>query len=244
MSELLAQVAKEVCPDRLLDAYHAECHPVAARALRYTMAQGALQRRDDRMEALVEVVSPLAGMDEPRKSLAGLISGLDIRYDLGDGHPQLGRRIPDLDLQTSGGALRMFQLLHQARPVLVTVGKPARLDIAPWDDRVRLVEATCHGPWELPVLGVVDTPTAVLVRPDGYVAWVGHGTDEGLRDALVTWFGPPTRRRPPPTVAPGREPEHRRDGALPAGEHEMGDPARRAGRLDVEAPFEFFEPIP
>jgi 3-(3-hydroxy-phenyl)propionate hydroxylase len=186
----LAQVVKGFSPDRLLDTYHVERHPVAARALRYTMAQGALQRRDDRMEALVEVVSRLAGMDGPRKWLAGLISGLDIRYDLGEGHAQLGRRIPDLDLSTSGGPLRMFELLHRARPVLLNLGDPASLGMAPRDDRVRLVEATYHGPWELPVLGTVEAPSAVLVRPDGYVAWVGDGTDEGLPDALDTWCGP------------------------------------------------------
>ena len=189
----LAQVAKGISPDRLLDTYHAERHPVGARALKHTMAQGVLQRRDDRMEALVEVVSRLSSMDQPRKSLAGLISGLDIHYDLGEGHPQLGRRIPDLDLNTSEGPLRMFQLLHRARPVLLNLGNPASLDITPWDDRVRLVEATYRGGWELPVLGTVEAPTAVLVRPDGYVAWVGHGTDEGLPDALATWFGPASR---------------------------------------------------
>jgi 2-polyprenyl-6-methoxyphenol hydroxylase-like FAD-dependent oxidoreductase len=186
----LAQVVKGISPDRLLDTYHAERHPVGARALRHTMAQGALQRRDDRMEALAEVVSQLSSMDQPRKSLAGLISGLDIHYDLGEGHPQLGRRIPDLDLDTSAGPLRMFQLLHLARPVLLNLGDAATLDITSWDDRVRLVEATYHGRWELPVLGTVEAPTAVLVRPDGYVAWVGHGTDEGLLDALASWFGP------------------------------------------------------
>ena len=189
----LAQVVKGISPDGLLDTYHAERHPVAARALRHTMAQGALQRRDDRMEALVEIVSQLASMEQPRKWLAGLISGLDIRYDLGEGHPQLGRRMPDLDLPTSAGPLRMFQLLHQARPVLLNLGDPASLDITPWDDRVQLVEATYHGRWELPVLGMVEAPTAVLVRPDGYVAWVGHGTDEGLPDALAAWFGPAGR---------------------------------------------------
>jgi hypothetical protein len=190
----LAQVVKGISPDHLLDTYHAERHPAAARALRYTMAQGALQRRDARMEAVVEVVSQLASMDEPRKWLAGLISGLDIRYDFGEGHPQLGRRVPDLDLNTSGGPVRMFQLLHRARPVLLNLGDPASLDVTPWDDRVRLVEATWHGRWELPVLGTVEAPTAVLVRPDGYVAWAGRGTDEGLREALTAWFGPAYRR--------------------------------------------------
>ena len=186
----LAQVVKGISGHELLDTYHDERHPVAARALRYTMAQGALQRRDDRMEALVEIVSPLARMDEPRKWLAGLHSGLDIRYDLGEGHPLLGRRMPDLDLNTSGGPLRMFQLLHRARPVLLDLGGPAHLDIGPWDDRVVMVDATYEGRWELPVLGAVEAPAAVLVRPDGYVAWVGEGSDDGLRDALAAWFGP------------------------------------------------------
>jgi 2-polyprenyl-6-methoxyphenol hydroxylase-like FAD-dependent oxidoreductase len=189
----LAQVVKGISPDRLLDTYHAERHPVVARALKHTMVQGALQRRDGRMEALIEVVSKLASMDQPRKWLAGLISGLDICYDLGEGHPQLGRRIPDLELSDSRGPVRIFQLLHLARPLLLNLGDPFRVDIAPWQDRVRLVEATYHGPWELPVLGTVAAPTAVLVRPDGYVAWVGEGTDKGLRDALATWFGPAKR---------------------------------------------------
>jgi 3-(3-hydroxy-phenyl)propionate hydroxylase len=190
----LAQVVKGISPDGLLDTYHGERHPIAPRALRYTMAQGVLRRRDDRMEALIEVVSQLASMDEPRISLAGLHSGLDIRYDLGEGHPQLGRRIPDLDLNTSAGGLRMFQLLHRARPVLLDLGHSAGVDITPLGDRVRSVEATYDGPWELPVLGALEAPTAVLVRPDGYVAWVGQGTDEGLRDALSTWFGPARHR--------------------------------------------------
>ena len=190
----LAQVVKGICPEGLLDSYHAERHPVATRVLRHTMAQGALQRRDDRMEALAEVVSQLAGMDQPRRALAALISGLDVRYELGKGHPQLGRRMPDLDLDAPTGPLRMFQLLHRARAVLLNLGQPASLDITGWDDRVQLVEATYNGRWELPVVGPVEAAAAVLVRPDGYVAWVGGGTDEGLRDALTTWFGPAGHR--------------------------------------------------
>jgi 3-(3-hydroxy-phenyl)propionate hydroxylase len=182
----LAQVVDATSPDGLLDTYQDERHPVAARALRYTMAQTVLQRRDDRVQALVEVVSELASMDEPRKRLAGMISGLDIHYDLGEGHPLLGRRMPDLDLTTPDGPLRVFELLNDARPLLLN------LDIAPWADRVRLIDASCTGEWELPVLGVVSAPTAVLIRPDGYVAWVGDRTDHGLPDALATWFGPPT----------------------------------------------------
>jgi hypothetical protein len=154
------------------------------------MAQTTLQRHDDRTKALVGVVSELAGMDEPRRMLAGLISGLDIHYDLGEGHPLLGRRMPDVDLVTADGALRLFELLHGTRPVLLNLDEPDGFDITPWADRVRLVDASHDGEWELPVLGVVSAPPAVLVRPDGYVAWVGDGTDVGLTDALATWFGP------------------------------------------------------
>jgi hypothetical protein len=187
----LAQVVNGTSPDRLLDTYQDERHPVGARALRYTMAQTVLQRPDERIEALVDVMTELVSMDEPRKRLAGIISGLDIRYDLGEGHPLLGRRMPDLDLETPGGPLRVFELLHDARPMLLNLGEPDALDITPWADRVQVIEASYPGGWELPVLGVVSAPTAVLVRPDGYVAWVGDGTDVGLADALITWCGPP-----------------------------------------------------
>ncbi len=131
-------------------------------------------------------------MDEPRKRLAGIISGLDIHYDLGEGHPLLGRRMPDLDLVTAGGPLRVFALLHDAKAVLLNLGAPGGLHAAPWADRVQLIDAQYDGPWDLPVLGVVTAPAAVLIRPDGYVAWVGDGTDTGLLDALATWLGPPT----------------------------------------------------
>ncbi len=188
----LAQVVNGTSPESLLDTYQDERHPVAARALRHTMAQTALQRRDERMKALVDVVSELASMDEPRKRLAGIISGLDIHYDLGEGHPLLGRRMPDLDLVTADGPLRVFELLHDARPVLLNLGEPGGFDITPWADRVQLIDAEYAGAWELPVLGAVTAPTAVLIRPDGYVAWVGERTRLGLPEALTTWFGPPT----------------------------------------------------
>jgi 2-polyprenyl-6-methoxyphenol hydroxylase-like FAD-dependent oxidoreductase len=188
----LAQVVNGTSPESLLDTYQDERHPVAARAIQHTMAQAALQRRDERMQALVDVVSELAGMDEPRKRLAGLISGLDIHYDLGEGHPLLGRRMPDLDLVTTDGPLRVFELLHGARPALLNLGESGGFDIAPWADRVQLIDASYEGEWELPVLGAVTAPTAILIRPDGYVAWVGEETDVGLPDALTTWFGPPT----------------------------------------------------
>jgi 3-(3-hydroxy-phenyl)propionate hydroxylase len=187
----LAQVVRRTCPDSLLETYHAERHPVAARVLRTTMAQVALRRPDDRTNALREIVTELLGMDEPRRHLAAEMSGLGIRYDIGEGHPLVGRRMPDLDLITTDGPLRVFTLLHQARPLLVNLGEPGGLDIAPWADRVPLIDARYEGAWELPVIGSVTAPAAVLVRPDGHVAWVGDRARLGLADALTTWFGPP-----------------------------------------------------
>jgi 3-(3-hydroxy-phenyl)propionate hydroxylase len=153
-----------------------------------TMAQTVLTRSDARVDALRDTVAELLGMDEPRKRVAGMMSGLDIHYDLGEGHPLLGRRMPDLDLVTADGPLRVFSLLHDARPVLLDIGEPGGFDITPWADRVLLIDAECSGRWELPVLGEVAAPAAVLIRPDGCVAWVGDGADTGLRDALTTWF--------------------------------------------------------
>ncbi len=187
----LARVVDGTCPESLLDTYHAERHPVVARVLQHTMALGALQRRDDRMQAVVDVVSELASFDEVRKRLVGIRCGLDIHYDLGEGHPLLGRRMPDLDLVTAGGPMRVFELLHEARPALLNLGEPGGFDIGPWADRVQLVDARYVGEWELPVLGAVSAPTAMLIRPDGYVAWVGDRTRLGLTEALTTWFGPP-----------------------------------------------------
>jgi 3-(3-hydroxy-phenyl)propionate hydroxylase len=187
----LAQVVKRTSPESLLDTYHAERHPVAARVLRNTMASVALRRADDRTMALRDTVSELLKMDEPRKRYAAMLSGLDIHYDLGEGHPLLGRRMPDLNLVTANGPLRVFTLLHDARPVLLNLGEPGAFDITPWEDRVELIDAKYIGTWELPAIGAVTAPTAVLVRPDGYVAWVGDLTQRGLADALTTWFGPP-----------------------------------------------------
>ena len=187
----LAQVVNRTSPENLLDTYHAERHPVAARVLRNTRAQTALLRPDDRIKAARDTIAELLGMDEPRRRFAARMSGLDIHYDLGEGHPLLGRRMPDLDLVTANGPLRVFTLLHDARPVLLNLGEPGGFDITPWAHRVLAIDAKYAGNWELPVLGQVAAPAAVLVRPDGYIAWVGDGTDTGLRDALTTWFGLP-----------------------------------------------------
>jgi 3-(3-hydroxy-phenyl)propionate hydroxylase len=188
----LAQVVHGTSRESLLDTYQAERHPVAARVLQNTMAQTALTRSDARLDALRDILSELLSMEEPRKRVAGMITGLDIRYELGEGHLLLGRRMPDLDLVTANGTVRVFTLLHDARPVLLDLGEPGGLDIAPWTDRVQLINAEHVGAWELPVVGAVPAPTAVLVRPDGHVAWVGHESHAGLDDALATWFGPPT----------------------------------------------------
>jgi len=188
----LAQVVKGTSPESLLDTYHTERHPAAARVLRNTMASVALRREDERTKALRDTMSELLAMEEPRKRFAAMMSGLDIHYDFGEGHPLLGRRMPDLDLVTADGTLRVFSLLHDAWPVLLNFGEPGGFDITPWADRVQLIDVKHVSVWELPVLGAVSAPTAVLIRPDGYVAWVGERTHVGLADALANWFGPAT----------------------------------------------------
>jgi 3-(3-hydroxy-phenyl)propionate hydroxylase len=193
----LAQVVDGTSSDSLLDTYHAERHPAAARALQLTMALTALGRSDARVEAVRDIVAELMGMDGPRKRIAGMICGLDVRYDLGEGHPLLGRRMPDLDVVTTDGPQRVFTLLHEARPVLLNLGEPGGIEIAPWPGRVRLIDADYEGAWELPVVGAVAPPTAVLIRPDGYVAWVGDQSQVGLPDALSTWFGGASSRSTP-----------------------------------------------
>jgi 2-polyprenyl-6-methoxyphenol hydroxylase-like FAD-dependent oxidoreductase len=187
----LAQVAKGTSPESLLDTYQAERHPVAARVLRNTLVAVALRRDDERTRAVRDTMAELLDMEEPRKRFAAMLSGLDIRYDLGDGHPLVGRRMPDLDLDIAGGSRRLFSLLHEARPVLLNLGERGGFDIAPWADRVRSVDAAYAGAWELPAIGTVAAPAALLIRPDGHVAWVGDRAQRGLADALTIWFGPP-----------------------------------------------------
>jgi hypothetical protein len=187
----LAQVIRGTSSDDLLDTYQAERHPVAAITLRNARAQVALLRPDPQTDALREIETQLLGMDEPRTWMGAMMSGLDVHYDLGDGHPLLGRRMPDLDLETDGGPTRVFTLLHEARPVLLNLGRPGTVEPGAWADRVRSVDATYTGALELPVLGPVPAPTAILIRPDGHVAWVGERAQDGLDDALVTWCGSP-----------------------------------------------------
>jgi 2-polyprenyl-6-methoxyphenol hydroxylase-like FAD-dependent oxidoreductase len=188
----LAQVVNKTSPESLLDTYHAERHPVGARVLHNTMAQVALSSPDDRHQALRDTMTELLGMDEPRKRIAAMVSGLDIHYDLGEGHPLLGRRMPDLDLHIADGPTRVFTLLHDARPVLLNLGAPGSFDISPWANRVQMIDAKYSGKWELPVLGEIAAPPAVLIRPDGHIAWAGDLTDPELPRALATWFGAAT----------------------------------------------------
>ena len=187
----LAQVIKDIAPDGLLDTYQAERHPATARVLKYTMAMSVTQRADARVSALADVVADLLSVDAARAKLAGLHLGLDVCYEANGGHPLVGRRMPDLDVVTAAGPLRVFTLLHDARPALLNLGEPGTIPLGPWGDRVQLVDASYDEPWELPVIGVVEPPAAVLIRPDGHVAWVGDGADAGLEEALTRWFGPP-----------------------------------------------------
>ncbi|MFC2249035.1 FAD-dependent monooxygenase [Labrys portucalensis] len=190
----LAQVVKGISPDDLLDTYHAERHPVGAALLKHTLALTALNRGDERTKALREMMAPVMQMDAPRIWYGAMMSGLDIHYDLGEGHPLLGRRMPDLDLVGAKGPVRVFDLLRDARPVLLDLGVSGSLDIRGWADRIALVEARFEGICELPVIGPVSSPIAVLIRPDGHVAWVGNGDARGLEAALGTWFGKPATR--------------------------------------------------
>jgi 3-(3-hydroxy-phenyl)propionate hydroxylase len=185
----LAQVVNKTSPESLLDSYHAERHPVSARVLQNTKAQIVLSKPDGQHAALREIMTELLGMDEPRKHIVGMLSGLDIHYDLGEGHPLLGRRMPDLDLQTADGITRVFTLLHNAKSVLLNLSETGGFDISLWASRVKLIDATYDGVWELPVLGEVSAPSVVLIRPDGYVAWVGDLTDPELPQTLDKWFG-------------------------------------------------------
>lgn len=185
----LAQVVDQTSPESLLDTYHTERHPVGARVLHNTMAQVALTTPGDRHQALRDIMTELLGMDGPRRRIAAMLAGLDIHYDLGEGHPLVGRRMPDLDIHTAEGATRVFSLLGDAKPVFLDLSESGAFDLAPWAGRVRRVDARYDGVWELPVLGEVTAPVAVLIRPDGHVAWAGAPTDPGLGEALVKWFG-------------------------------------------------------
>ncbi|MBF6327745.1 FAD-dependent monooxygenase [Nocardia transvalensis] len=195
----LAAVATGRAPGALLDTYESERHPVAARVLHNTRAQTALGRPDTHTLALREVFSTLVGMDDVNRYLGGMISALDLRYPLGDEHPMVGRRMPDLDLKTEDGDTRVAELLHTARPVLVDLDNRPDLpaSIEAWADHVDVVAAHCADTRvTVPGVGRIAVPTALLIRPDGYVAWVDEesGADTtALRAVLASWFGPAGR---------------------------------------------------
>jgi 3-(3-hydroxy-phenyl)propionate hydroxylase len=185
----LARVIRGTSPNSLLDTYESERHPVAASVMRNTMAQRALGATDDRTAALRSIVADLLTLDEPRTHIAAMISGLDIHYGSDDGHPMVGRRVPDLELTTSTGLTRLYEHLHHANPLLLNLDPISEFATAPWREQVRHVNATYSGAWELPVLGEVEPPSGLLVRPDGYVAWAGTRTEADPQAALTKWFG-------------------------------------------------------
>jgi 3-(3-hydroxy-phenyl)propionate hydroxylase len=188
----LAQVVKRVSPDTLLDSYHAERHPVAARVLRNTMAQVALRRTDARTKALGDAVAEILRMDEPRKQRAAEMCGLDVSYDLGGSHPLVGRRVPDLKLITTDGPAQLYTLLHGARPLLLNLGPADAFNLSRGAHRVKRVDATFADRWVLPVVGAVAAPAAVLIRPDGHAAWVADAGQPPIDGALSQWFGAST----------------------------------------------------
>jgi 2-polyprenyl-6-methoxyphenol hydroxylase-like FAD-dependent oxidoreductase len=192
----LAAVVRGEGGDDLLDSYHAERHPVAARVLQNTRAQTALSRPDPLTAALRETVGGLLGVPGANRALALMITALDVRYDVGGpAHPLLGLRVPDVDLTTAAGPVRLSALLHTARPVLLDLGAGLGDDVTGgWSDRVEVVAATAADPvWTTPVGEAVPAPRALLVRPDGHVAWVASAAADDaqtLHAALDRWCGP------------------------------------------------------
>ncbi|BBX85536.1 FAD-dependent monooxygenase [Mycolicibacterium aubagnense] len=184
----LGQVVKGISDANLLDTYHAERHPVAAGVLHNTMAQSVLNGPGPRVEALRDTMAELLTLGTPRQRIAAMMCGLDIRYDLGQEHPLMGRRVPDLDLHTADGPTRLYTLLHDARALLLVFGQPINVDMARWTHRVTAVDAQAADAWTIPVIGEITAPAALLVRPDGYVAWTGDHRGIGLHEALNRWF--------------------------------------------------------
>lgn len=190
----LAQVLGGTAASALLDSYEAERRPVAARVLRNTKAQTALMRPGPHTDALRATLAGLFDIDEVRERIGHMMFALDIRYDVGCGHPLAGYRVPDMDLTVAGRPIRLFELLHAGRPVLLSLNG-YRLPDYEGESRVEHVEAGCtSGQWSIPGAGDIPAPTAVLIRPDGHIAWAGHedGT-AGLAAALDAWCGQPGR---------------------------------------------------
>ncbi|HEY3712778.1 MAG TPA: FAD-dependent monooxygenase [Amycolatopsis sp.] len=191
----LALVVTGGAPETLLDSYETERRPVADRVVRNTRAQTVLGRPGPHVEALRENVAALVGAEAGNDILGTMISALDLEYPIGDEHPLLGRRVPDLDLKTGDGAVRLYELLHRGRPVLLDFGGGFGPALEGWTDRVDHVEAICPTErWAIPAVGEIPSSTALLVRPDGYVAWLPEAAVE-LPTALATWFGPAVQSR-------------------------------------------------
>jgi bifunctional hydroxylase/dehydrase len=184
----LAAVLHGWAPSGLLDTYHSERHPVGARLLRNTRAQGFLYLSGDEVQPLRDVMAELIEFKSVSRHLAGIVSGLDIRYDVGWGdHPLLGRRMPHQDLVIGESATSTTQLLHSARGVLLDFAGNSELrhTASGWAGRVDIVTAT---PLTLGTAGQLANTEAILLRPDGYVAWAAPGGGE-LSEALHRWFG-------------------------------------------------------
>ncbi|WP_433323055.1 FAD-dependent monooxygenase [Spirillospora sp. CA-294931] len=179
----LGQAIRGEASGGLLDSYHDERHPVGERVLTNTRSQTALLRPGAHTGALREVLAGLIRIPEVNRHLVGMITALDVTYPMGEGHPLLGRRVPDLALRVGGGATRVFELLRAARPVLLGLGEPGLAAVAErWWSRVDLVEASHRDQEDSP-------PGALLIRPDGHVAWTPDGA-EPLESALTRWCGP------------------------------------------------------
>jgi 2-polyprenyl-6-methoxyphenol hydroxylase-like FAD-dependent oxidoreductase len=185
----LALVVTGRAPEALLDSYETERRPVADRVLRNTRAQTLLGRPGPHADALRETVAALVETDAANDTLGTMISALDLKYPIGDEHPLLGRRVPDLDLKTANGTVRLYELLHRGRPILLDFDGRLGSALEGWTDRVDRIEAIRPTDrWAIPAVGDIPASAALLVRPDGYVAWLPEAAIE-LRTALTTWFG-------------------------------------------------------
>ncbi|MGW7686916.1 FAD-dependent monooxygenase [Kribbella sp. NPDC054772] len=182
----LASVLRGHASSELLDTYQAERYPVAANVLHNTRAQTALSRPGQHVDALRDTFSGLLEIDDVRRRLGLMITALDLRYDVKGDHVLAGRRVPDADLTVAGEATRVHQLLRGGRPVLLSLHGSA----VPSSDRIDQIQAQCASDsWTVPGVGDVAVPSAVLIRPDGYVAWATDElSTEGLDEAMATWF--------------------------------------------------------
>ncbi|WP_180903414.1 FAD-dependent monooxygenase [Martelella soudanensis] len=196
----LATVINHGASDTVLDTYHEERHPVAEGVLQIAKAQTALIKPGSQIEALRHIVSQMLAVPEVTLNLAGTLSGLSLRYAWGDGrHPLVGRRMPNLMLDTRWGKRDVFSFMHAARPVLFGFGDSAGLAIPDrWASRVDVVEGSPEvdqedSMWRLPVTGRVPALASAFVRPDGYVAWVGSAGEpysvKNFHEAFDRWLG-------------------------------------------------------